>query len=879
MSWFYPVTSSSSTNEYSETSLPAAAKGGGRSGPRRLGRRRRLLGAGTLRAAGLGISAAVIILAPLLAGGVHRGPMIGLMAAGLIGLAALTVGLGLDGRAPRIGIVAAAPLLFVVVPLLQSIPLPFGLRAILDRSGTALIRDNQLAPGWGWPLSLDPPNTRVDVGRAALALVAFLVAYHLSSGQRRRHLVTRAIGLTGIVAVVIGLGHRVLGATQLYGLLTPSHRSLLIGPFVNSNHTAEFLELAACVCLACSFQRPTALNRIGWLVGTMLCAGGAAATLSRGAVLAMATAVLTFVFLRYMSPEGEGAGRRRRQSLAWGALVVVLLVLGAAALGADQLVDRFKTDAVSTDVRLRLWRDALHVLAAHPLGIGRGAFDRVYPIYRTLKLPLAVRFAFVENEPLQLLLDCGWLFFLGLASGAVFVAWCIVRKGRRDRVEAALVTGLVAVLVHSTVDFGLETAGVLLPFAAVWGATLGRSTALDEGWFRTTTAKWAVVAFACAGLTLGIVSVAHASYDDFDALLKRRLLPEARHALVTRAEETHPLDYFYALEDARLQPLKGTPGSPSPRLHALNRALALCPTCDAVHVEVARNLWHMGLRRQALLEWRTAVDLQAVLFSPALGELFAVGARPEELAAVASPSAERLLALVTFLRARERLADAFIVLDQADALGAPRAESLIARAGLQLGVRQVAAADATIEAAHAAGVQDPRLAVIEAQAVLAGHGVEGADAALAVLDTAATRTPSNVPVQMLRVEVVTTYKKWKAAGRSIEGLKQALYESGGSATPAHIADARIKTEMGRASAALDEYRIALADQPSNVGLWLEYGRTAEAAGHVATASDAYAQAARLSPNSPDILAAQRALEQRRAELRALTIDGRGPDSP
>ncbi len=74
-------------------------------------------------------------------------------------------------------------------------------------------------------------------------------------------------------------------------------------------------------------------------------------------------------------------------------------MLGAAALGADQLVDRFKTDAVTTDVRLRLWRDALHVLAAHPLGIGRGAFDRVYPIYRTVKIPLAVRFAFVENEP------------------------------------------------------------------------------------------------------------------------------------------------------------------------------------------------------------------------------------------------------------------------------------------------------------------------------------------------------------------------------------------------------------------------------------------------------------------------------------------------
>jgi cytochrome c-type biogenesis protein CcmH/NrfG len=147
------------------------------------------------------------------------------------------------------------------------------------------------------------------------------------------------------------------------------------------------------------------------------------------------------------------------------------------------------------------------------------------------------------------------------------------------------------------------------------------------------------------------------------------------------------------------------------------------------------------------------------------------------------------------------------------------------------------------------------------------------------LDAAAARTPGNVNVQLVRVQLVTTYKKWNAAGRAIEGLKQALYESGGSATPAHIADARLKADMGRSTSALDEYRIALADQPDNVALWLEYGHVAERAGHAALAGDAYAQAARLSPNSPDIVAAQRALEQRRAELRALTIGGQSPASP
>ncbi len=355
------------------------------------------------------------------------------------------------------------------------------------------------------------------------------------------------------------------------------------------------------------------------------------------------------------------------------------------------------------------------------------------------------------------------------------------------------------------------------------------------------------------------------------------MTPAARHALLARAQKTHPLDYFYALEDARAEPLKGPPGSPSPRLHGLNRAMLLCPTCEAVHVEVARNLWTMGLRSQALLEWRTAVDLQPRLFSPMLGELFASGAKPQELAAVASSSTARLLDLVAFLNERSRIADAFVVLDQADALGAPRSESLVVRAGLQLATRQTAAAAVTVSEAEAAGIRDPRLAVFRSRILIAQQGANGADAALAVLDEAATRTPANLGVQTERVELVTGFKKWNAASRAIEGYKLALYGSGTSPTPAHIADARIKAEMGRLNAALDEYRIALADQPGNVSLWLEYGRTADAGGHVATAREAYAEAARLSPNSPDILNAQRALEQRRAELRG--ADDRRPSRP
>jgi tetratricopeptide (TPR) repeat protein len=818
----------------------------------------------------------VIVAAPILVGGVHRRSMILLMACGAIGLIAFGVGLALRGGAPRFGIAVVLPLVFLAVPLIQSAPVPFGVRSVLDRNGTALLRDNQVVATEAWPLSLDPPSTRVDIGRAALALMAFLVAYHLASGKSRRHLLTRALGIAGIVAVAIGLGHRILGFTKLYGAFNASPRSLLIGPFVNSNHTAEFLELAAFVCLACSFQRKTALNRIGWLVGTILCAGGAAATLSRGAVVALTMSVVMFMFLSYFVAD-DRAGGRRRTSLAWGALLLGLVVLGAGALGAGQLVDRFKTDAVGTDVRFQLWREGMRVFAAHPFGIGRGAFDRVFPVYRSFKMAFPLRFAFVENEPLQLLIDCGWLFFLLIAVAMAVVIWQIARRGRRDKIEAALVAGLFAVLVHSTVDFGLETLGVLLPFTAILGTVFGRLRASNDQDPAPAQARrlggWTVAAAAGVGLVAGIVSTAHRSYDDFDTLLQQRMPPAARQALLIRAEETHPLDYLYALSDARLEPLKGAPGSPSPRLHALNRALRLCPSCEVIHTEVARNLWHMGLRRQSILEWRTAVDIQPLLFAPMLGELFAGGAKPEELAAVASPNAGRLTELASFLSAQSRVDAAFVVLDQADALGAAPVDSLLMRARLQLQVHRLKEATATLDRARAAGINDQRLAVLQVQLLIENQGAAGADAALAILDRAATQYPTDVEVQRKRVELVTQFEKWNAAARAIEGLKLALYQHAGSATEAHIASARISGRLGRWTAALDEYRIALAADSHNVSLWIEYAQAAEKLGRDATAREAYAQAGRLSPSSPDIIGAVRELNARQARIRALVRDG------
>jgi tetratricopeptide (TPR) repeat protein len=801
------------------------------------------------------------VSAPLIGGGVHRITSTVLTSAALVALALFSVGSVLEHRVLRFSKAAWILPLLIAIPILQSIPLPLAVRQIFDPNGVALLK-NLIPSASHFPLSLDPPITRVLIGRAALAFAFFIIAYHLASGQAHRYLIPRAVGLAAIVAVTVGIAHQLVGVTKIYGLLTSTHRTLLVGPFVNANHTAELLELGTFACLACAFQRPTMMNRVCWFVGMFLCAGGTAATLSRGGILGLGVGIVSFALLQHFSGEHRARVQRRgRTSLIWGVSLLSFVVLAVAAVGASQLIERFRSADVTGDIRFRVWRDSLRVLAAHPFGIGRGAFDRVYPIYKTVKTPFALRFAFVENESLQLLIDGGWFFYALLVIAAGFLVLAFARQARRDRIEAALVAGLVAVLAHNLVDFGLETPGVLLPFLGILATVLGRARAENPrtpGWGR-----WSLVAFAAVGCLVGIVATLHSSYDNFDVELRQaRTVGEKRQVLI-RARAAHPIDYFYTLADAELEPLRAGQGQPSPRFHTLNQALMLCPSCETVHLEVARSLWSLGLRRQGLLEYRSAVELQPTLFRQVVGELFREGARPEELASVATLDSARLIEVARFLGSTGRTSEAATVLSQAQALGAPRNEVLLNQAELQLKLGQTAALESSLKALHDLHVDDPRRDILEARAVLAVSGREGADRALAILDAAAVRHAGDADLQRARVDIVSSYEKWGAAARALEGYKQALYARDGSATEAHLASARILARMGRWTDALGEYRIALADQPTNVGLWMELGGASEAAGRIETAHDAYATAARLSPSNPE---ASRAL-QRLADVR------------
>jgi len=356
----------------------------------------------------------LVIGAPLACGAVHRLTFV--IALGLAALLALaTTWLATRCKSKLATAVALAfPLFFLLTAAAQIIPLPANLRALLDPNGSALLALAGLKGAQ--PLSLDPPETYGEFAKAAAALCVALAALVLASGRRLRFVAPGMIASAGVLALASGLGHRAAAEAMIYGHF-PTSGGLPVGPFINPNHTAEFLELSAFAALAFAFSRSTRDGQRVWKLLATVLAAGAITTLSRGSVLALGAGGLTWFALAPRSDEGEPFHRSKFVAVLLALLVVVGITIG---FGGDQIIAEFRGTVGDNLSKFAISKDALPMVAAHPAGIGLGAFSRAYPAYQTL--PTNIWFQFVEVQPVSILIETGIAatVLLGLAGFMIY---------------------------------------------------------------------------------------------------------------------------------------------------------------------------------------------------------------------------------------------------------------------------------------------------------------------------------------------------------------------------------------------------------------------------------------------------------------------------
>ena len=402
----------------------------------------------------------LLAAAPLLAGAVHEPVFIPLLVgSALAGL----VTLFRHRRAPGPPLPGLRLLLGLhALVLLQLIPLPPALLAAVSPGSFAFYSNQLLLPplvSWK-PVSVSPPDTLRGLAfLAAFSLLAIAVFRELGEGRWRRRLL-RTVVFTGLALTVVALLQAVSSEPRrLYGIWQPRWDWAVFGPYVNRNHFADYLVMAAALSVGFALEALARL-RAAWttrrhgflLLGeaeglafartagvVMVIVAGLVASQSRGGVSAFALAVLLMPL---------AAPRRRGTALA----ILLLVALGVLWIGLGGVLQAFEVRGIRGS-RLELWRDMLPMVQHFPVfGVGWNAFATAYPWYQTIWKTEWIGEA--HNDYLQALLDGGAVGLALVCALLALVFRAALTRARRSPVDLGLLGALLGLALHELVDFG-----------------------------------------------------------------------------------------------------------------------------------------------------------------------------------------------------------------------------------------------------------------------------------------------------------------------------------------------------------------------------------------------------------------------------------------
>ncbi|MBI3652534.1 MAG: O-antigen ligase family protein [Acidobacteria bacterium] len=351
------------------------------------------------------------------------------------------------------------------------------------QSITVTRQDGQLAS-----LSMDVEATRHALPVIFFLLVSFVLAANFfNTAERWRTLLTFMM-FFGFALALFALIQNFTWNGKLYWLRTTPYAA--VGPFVNRNHYAGFMEML--VPLPLAFLATRAARKELWMLYifvTVVMALSVVLSLSRGGVVSMLASVVFLVLANArrkskITPRRNASEPQTRwrwlKGAAGVAALAMILGVGLIWLGAEPFLNRVAESLKQTTgsqtprndlSREWIWRNTLTMIGAHKVfGVGLGAYETAFPAYRSSDAEEIVMQS--HNDYLQIVADCGMI-------GAGIAVWFLVLLCRAiwrgihspDAALAAVAlgssAGIFAMLIHSFFDFNLQ-----IPSNALWFLTL-----------------------------------------------------------------------------------------------------------------------------------------------------------------------------------------------------------------------------------------------------------------------------------------------------------------------------------------------------------------------------------------------------------------------
>lgn len=729
--------------------------------------------------------------------------------------------------------VLLAPLLVLLLSLLQVVPLPPAMQSILSPPGGEL-RDFSLIPlgltRWR-ALSMDVPSTARAIARIVGLLGLMMTTLQLGRREEVRHRLSAVVALSGVSIAVCGFVHLLANEESLFGVYKFYAAVRMTTPFGNTNHLAAYLALAASVGLALALDAKERDSTIGWLAAAFTCGVGVFLSYSRGGIMSFVT-TWCVIAAAVLSRKGGGL----RAILPWVAIGGT--VVFAALLSFEELMARAHTvDTVEKlgATKIEHWPMlARGALEFWPLGMGVGAFELGFG--RSQTALLSVTFTHPENLVLQWLSEIGAPLSAALFLLAGIMSWGLWKGVRETSFERYLFIAVAGTLLHDVFDFALELNAVAPTVAVVIGL-LGAGDRRERA-SRLAVRKTGLIlgsALATVGgiaLVVGLPNHVEAERRLVETIKLRRPLPELRTLTLTSIDR-HPADWvLYADMGAQV----AATGDPLEALSWVNRVLFLRPSDARIHEAAAQALLRLKRPLQALDEfaaawalgditslerglfvatklnaWDRVVPARHGLLTEAWQLLRRNGKNAEALAllesATSGPSSEEVAGEAGELRMRHEaeLGDptkALALLDALDHEARGRVENQLVRVHLLTRLGQVASALTLLDHLQ---VQRPSDFEVASELISA---LEQAHRPIAALDVVNRMKPfASGPIQrsllaQREAELWATEGRW---GHAIEALQTAARIEPTRAE-LHYRLGQLYEQMGSIHSALDEVR-------------------------------------------------------------------------
>ena len=403
---------------------------------------------------------------------------IGIFGAGLLWLAGYARRETVLGTVTRAAWPALALLvLWLAYLLVQWLPMPAAWVRVLSPQAAALHAGaNYLGPERLITLSVDPHATFVFWLKSCAYAVAFALTLLLVHGRTRLAWLCGAIVASGMIQAFYGsIMHLAKVELEIFGMPI-QHASQASGGYVNRNHLAGLLEMSLAVGIGLMVGQLDDRPRRSWRdflhdTATLLLSGKA---MLRLVLVIMVVALVmtrsrmgnTAFFASLLVAGALGLALSRHAPRGTVLLIASLVAIDVALIGTWFGVERTfqriaETTVQNVEERVDPAVYAVQMFDDYPLfGTGGGTFYTAFTRYRGHDIDAF--YDHVHNDYVQFLTDTGaiGIGLMGLFVLGSLVCAILAQARRRDPlargVAFGVVMGVIAIGIHSTVDFNLQ---------------------------------------------------------------------------------------------------------------------------------------------------------------------------------------------------------------------------------------------------------------------------------------------------------------------------------------------------------------------------------------------------------------------------------------